>query len=456
MRVVIVGTGYVGLVTGACLASVGHRVVCVEADRDRALRVARGETPIIEDGLPELVKDGVASGALSATDDLQAAAEGAEIAMICVGTPALADGGSDLSAVERAACQLGATLKGRGGFPVVTVKSTVPPGTTDTVVRRAVEIAGGGRAGEDFGLAMNPEFLSQGSAVRDFLAPDRIVVGAFDPRSARVLEDLYRPFPAPLLVMALREAEMVKYAANGLQATLISYANQIAALCEAIPGVDHATVMAAVHLDRMLDGPGGGRAGATRFLMGGIGFGGSCFPKDLRALAALARERGVAAPLIEAVSALNDARIEAVARRLEAAIGTMAGRRLTVLGLAFKPGTDDLRESPGLRLARRLAGCGADVTVHDPLPIVRQRARSLLPADIAIADSAEAALTGADAAVIATAWPDYRDWDWTTFAARMARPLVLDGRLLLDGLDLPRWLTVLRAGAGPDTSLPRE
>lgn len=456
MRVVIVGTGYVGLVTGACLASVGHRVACVDSDRDRAVRVARGETPIVEDGLPELVREGVASGALTATDDLEAAADGAEVAMICVGTPARADGSPDLSAVEAAARGLGVALKGRGGFPVVAVKSTVPPGTTDTVVRRAVESAGGGRAGEDFGLAMTPEFLSQGTAVRDFLDADRIVVGAFDPRSAGVLEELYRPFPAPLLTMTPREAEMVKYAANGLQATLISYANQIAAICEAIPGVDHAAVMRAVHLDRMLDGPGGGRAGATRFLMGGIGFGGSCFPKDLLALAAQARSLGVPAPVIEAATAVNAGRVDTVARRLEAAIGTLAGRRLTVLGLAFKPGTDDLRESPGLRLARRLAGCGAEVTVHDPLPIVRQRARGLLPPDIAIADSADAALAGAEAAVIATAWRDYRDWDWTTFAARMARPLVYDGRLLLDGLDLPRWLTVLRAGAGPDKSMARE
>lgn len=447
MRVAIVGTGYVGLVTGACLASVGHRVTCIDSDRDRAAMVARGETPMVENGLPELVKDTVANGRLSATADLAGGVAGAQVVMICVGTPATADGAVDLAGVDTAARQVGLALVERDDFPVVTVKSTVTPGTTDTLVRRAVETATNRRAGEDFGLAMNPEFLSQGSAVRDFLDADRIVVGAWDQRSGDILADLYRPFPARLLRMAPREAEMVKYAANGLQATLISYANQIAAICEAVPGVDHAEVMRAVHLDRMLDGPGGDRAGAVRFLTGGIGFGGSCFPKDLLALAEFARRSRVPAPLIEAVGAVNAGRIDTVARRLEAEIGPLTGKRVTVLGLAFKPGTDDLRESPGLRLARRLLGCGAAVTVHDPLPIVRQRARTMLPKEVSVADGAEPALTGADAAIIATAWPDYRDWDWTAFAARMSQPVVYDGRLLLDGLDLPRWLRIIRTGA---------
>lgn len=448
MRVTVVGTGYVGLVTGACLASIGHRIVCVDADGERAAMVARGETPIVEDGLPELVKDGIAAGRLSATTDLGRAAAGAQVVMICVGTPSV--GGSiDLSGVEAVSRQIGAAIKSNRGFPVVTVKSTVTPGTTGLLVRRAVELASGGRAGEDFGLVMNPEFLSQGSAVRDFLLADRIVVGEWDARSGDVLSELYRPLPAPLLRMGLAEAEMVKYAANGLQATLISYANQIAAICEATPDVDHARVMAAVHLDRMLDGPGGGRAGATRFLMGGIGFGGSCFPKDLVALSAHARAMGADPVLIDAVSSINTQRPEAAVRLMEEVTGGLMGKRIAVLGLSFKPGTDDLRESPALKIARRLLGCGAEVVTHDPLPIIRQRARTRLPEGIAVADTAEAALTEADAAIIATAWPEYRTWDWAVLADRMRSPILVDGRGLLDGLDLPRRMRVVRPGVGP-------
>lgn len=453
MRVAVIGTGYVGLVTGACLASIGHRIVCVDSDSERAAMVARGETPIIEDGLPELVKDGLAAGRLSATTDLAQAVWDADVVMICVGTPSV--GGSiDLSGIEAASRQIGAALKTRRTafpttFPIVTVKSTVTPGTTGQVVRRAIEIASNLRAGEDFGLAMNPEFLSQGSAVRDFLLADRIVIGEWDRRSGDALAQLYRPLPAPLLRMGLAEAEMVKYAANGLQATLISYANQIAAICEATPNVDHAQVMAAIHLDRMLDGPDGGRAGATRFLMGGIGFGGSCFPKDLVALSAHARAVGADPVLIDAVSSINTQRPEAALRLMEEAAGGLMGKRIAVLGLAFKPGTDDLRESPALKIARRLLGCGAEVVTHDPLPIVRQRARSQLPDGISVAETAEAALTGADAAIIATAWPEYRTWDWAAFADRMRSPILVDGRNLLDGIELPHRLRVLRPGIGP-------
>jgi UDPglucose 6-dehydrogenase len=338
---------------------------------------------------------------------------------------------------------------------VVAVKSTVTPGTTAGLVRRAIEGTSGGRAGEDFGLAMNPEFLSQASAVRDFLDADRIVVGAWDRRSGDVLARLYAPFPAPFLRMGLEEAEMVKYAANGLQATMISYANQIASICEATPGVDHGRVMAAVHLDRRLAGPDGGRAGVTHFLMGGLGFGGSCFPKDLEALTSYARSVGIEPNLIQAVGAINAGRIDAALRLLEAGTGALRGKTVTVLGLTFKPGTDDIRESPGLRLARRLLGCDARVRVHDPLPMVRDRVRGLSP-HIVVADTADAALAGADAAVVATAWEDYRRWDWRALAERMAAPIVLDGRNLLDGLDLPRRMRVLRAGVSPTLATARE
>ncbi|MCR6631823.1 MAG: UDP-glucose/GDP-mannose dehydrogenase family protein [Magnetospirillum sp.] len=441
MHVAMVGTGYVGLVSGACLAAIGHSVACVDADPVRVDLLSRGECPIHEDGLDRLIREGMAAGRLGATTDLAAAMDGAQVVIVAVGTPSL-DGRIDLSAVEAAAHQVGLALRGRRDRPVVAVKSTVVPGTTATLVRRALEEASGGRAGREFGLAMNPEFLSQGSAVTDFLHPDRIVVGEWDPRSGELMAELYRPLAAPLLRMGLAEAEMVKYAANSLQALLISYANQIAALCEALPGADHRRVMAAVHLDRMLDGPEGRRAGATRFLMGGIGFGGSCFPKDLQALTVFAHRLGVPVPLIAAISAVNAVRPAQALHLLSSRLGGLFERRVAVLGLTFKPGTDDLRESPGLKLIDRLRRHGAEVLAHDPLPQARTRARD---AGLPVADRVEDALAGANAVIIATAWPQYRQLAWSA----LGEVVVLDGRNLLDGLDLPASLQVVRMGAGP-------
>ncbi len=441
MHVAMVGTGYVGLVSSACLAALGHRVVCVDSDGARIERLARGQSPIHEDGLEPLIRDGLAAGRLDVTTELAAALDRAQVIVVAVGTPN-ADGRIDLSAVETACRDIGALLRGRRDFPVVAIKSTVIPGTTGTRVRRWLEDSSGGRAGRDFGLAMNPEFLSQGRAVADFLHPDRIVVGQWDHASGEVVAELYRPLPAPLLRMGLAEAEMVKYAANALQAMLISYANQIAALCEATPGTNARKVMAAVHLDRMLDGPDGGRAGATRFLMPGVGFGGSCFPKDLQALTIYAHRLGVPVPLVAAVSAVNAIRPAQVLNLLSSRLGGLYERQVAVLGLAFKPGTDDLRESPALSLIERLRRHGAEVRAHDPLPQARARARAL---ELPVCDTAEEALAGAHGAIIATAWPEYRALDWGAFG-----PLaVLDGRFLLDGLSLPAGLGVQQVGVSP-------
>lgn len=448
MHVAMVGSGYVGLVSGACLAAIGHRVVCVDANPARIEMLSRGQSPIHEEGLDQLIRDGLGNGHLGVTTHLPAALDGARLVVIAVGTPNI-DGRVDLSAVEAASRQIGASLRGRRDRPVVAVKSTVIPGTTATRVRQWLEEASGGRAGRDFGLAMNPEFLSQGSAVADFLHPDRIVVGELDAASGDLLAELYAPLSAPLLRLGLTEAEMVKYAANSLQALLISYANQIAALCEATPGTDHARVMAAVHLDRMLDGPEGRRAGATRFLMGGIGFGGSCFPKDLQALTIYAHRLGVPVPLVAAISAVNAIRPAQIVNLLSSAMGGLFERRVAVMGLTFKPGTDDLRESPALALIERLRRHGAEVLAHDPLPEARQRARSH---GVAVTDSAEEALAGTDGAILATAWPEYRALDWR----ELAPPVVLDGRFLLDGLDLPETVRVIRVGAGPSSPHGKE
>jgi len=439
----------VGLVTGACLAERGHSVTCLDRDAPRVAAIARGETPFHEPGLPALVSETVATGALAASTDLDAAVRSADVVMLCVGTPAGGDGASDLSALLGAARQVGRAIAAHPGRPVIVVKSTVPPGTTGGPVRQALEEGSGRIAGAGFGLAMNPEFLSQGSAVTDFLNPDRIVIGALDEDAADTVAALYRGFRCPMPRTTLVNAELIKYAANALQATLISYANQIGAICERIEGADERAVMAAVHLDRMLDGPDGSRAGAARFLRAGIGFGGSCFPKDLAALRHIAAERGAPTHLLDGVLATNVARVDEMAQRLDQALGGLEGRRIAVLGLAFKPHTDDLRESPGLRLIAALEARGAHVNAHDPMPAAMEGARAGMVNGTRLCATVEDALGGADAAVIATAWPQYRQLDWPGLAGLMATPVILDGRDLLNGQVLRAPILFHRVGTGP-------
>lgn len=449
MRVAVIGTGYVGLVTGACLAHVGHDVICIDKDPGRIETLRRGISPIHEAGLDDLLAEGLKSGRLSFAEGLSSLA-GADISMICVGTPSGPDG-IDLSAIRQAAAAIGDALQDQTRYHVVTVKSTVVPGTTDQVVRAELEAASGRLVGTNLGLAMNPEFLSQGSAVEDLLNPDRIIIGEWDQRSGDALAALYKPFTVPVLRMGLRNAEMCKYAANAFQATLISFANQIATICEQIPGADHEPVIESVHLDRNLQAAEGA-IGATRFLKGGIGFGGSCFPKDLAALQHFAHMIGAKSEMIDAALAVNRRRPDDVLVRLSQRLGGLEGRTVVILGLAFKPGTDDVRESPGIALAEKLLAAGAKVRTHDPLPAARQRAREAMDERAGIATTPEAALEGADAAVIATAWPHYRDWNWSALLSVMHRPLLYDGRHLLKGLPFPAGTEIVRVGTGPEYS----
>ena len=300
-----------GLVTGACLASIGHSVVCVDAAADRVDILNSGRAPFHEDGLNELIADGIAAGCLSGTTDLGAALAESEVSIIAVGTPAV-DGRIDLSAVETVGRQIGRLLPAMGRFHTVVLKSTCVPGTADTVLRRALEEESDMKAGE-FGLCMNPEFLREGSAVKDFAEADRIVIGAWDAASAATLEALYADFSCPKLVTTLRNAEMIKYTANTLLATLISFSNEIAALCETVPGLDERVVMEGVHLDRRLTPLADGKpvpSGIQAYIRAGIGYGGSCFPKDTLALKAFARDKNVETPVLDAVIATNDERAD--------------------------------------------------------------------------------------------------------------------------------------------------
>lgn len=445
MKICVVGTGYVGLVSGACLAAVGHEVRCVDLDAAKVERINRGDPPIHEDGLQELLAKHAGSG-LMATTSLARAMTDAEVALICVGTPF--DGKSiDLGYIRQVSRDIGAVLKTQSNYCVVTVKSTVVPGTTDTVVREELERASGKQAGRDFGLGMNPEFLAEGVAVKDFMQPDRIVVGGIDQRSTDTLAAVYAMFKdTPVVRTTPRTAEMIKYTSNAFMATMISFSNEIARICDGIGELDAAEVFKGLHLMKHLtrrDSDGQLKtASAASFLWAGCGFGGSCFPKDVKAIAAHADHRGVATPLLDAVLTTNRSQPERMLSLLKDEIGEIDGKRITVLGIAFKPGTDDVRESPALPIIDALVRGGARVVAHDPIALETGRkgladfgvdtGRLQFEGDIV------AALAGADGVMLVTSWPQYRELP-ALLKKSGASPALIDGRRLIERTAVPRY-----------------
>jgi UDPglucose 6-dehydrogenase/GDP-mannose 6-dehydrogenase len=407
--------------------------ICVERSRGRLSLLQIGKAHFFEPGLDELFERVQANGQFSATDDLDAALADSDVVIIAVGTPST-DLGIDLTDVCQVATDIGRRLKSLDRYLVVAVKSTVVPGSTDGPVREAVEAASGMKLGA-FGLAMNPEFLREGCAVMDFLHPDRIVIGASDDRAGDVLENLHRAYNCPILRTSLRNAEMIKYSSNALLACLISFSNEISRTCELIEGVDEETVMQGLHLDKRMwvAGSNGERLQPEllTYLRGGVGYGGSCFPKDVRAFERFAESLGLTPHLITATRHINDARASDIVNLLESNLsGSVAKRRIAVLGLAFKPDTDDIRESAGLRIAVELVRRGANVIAHDPMVTEEVLMRTSLP-KISLAPSLGVALTGSDAAIIATSWAEYRNADWTSLTKDMAVPIVLDGRQVI-------------------------
>jgi UDPglucose 6-dehydrogenase len=423
MKVSIVGTGYVGLVSGVCLAHVGHDVTCVDVDADKVAAINAGHSPIHEEGIDELL-DSVLGERFRATTDLSAAVASTEVTILAVGTP-FGEDRIDLGQIVAAAEQIGTVLAGLDRYHVVVVKSTVVPGTTQDVVGPALERTSGRRVGADMGLAMNPEFLREGVAVEDFLEPDRIVLGGIDERTLDVLHDLYAVFePVPILRVNPKTAEMVKYTSNALLATLISFSNEIANLCAEL-GTDVTEVLEGVHLDRRLSPVVDGRRvspGILVYLGAGCGFGGSCFPKDVKALVAHGEAAGVGMPILRSVLDVNEAQPEILVERLRRHLDP-AGARIAVLGAAFKPGTDDVRESPALKVVPALRAAGAEVVVHDPIALDNFRG-AIGDDGVTLTTDLGAALADADAAVLITAWPQYA-----------AVPGLLTGRdtLMLDG-----------------------
>jgi UDPglucose 6-dehydrogenase len=427
MRVAIVGMGYVGLVTGACLAEKGHQVTCIELDEEKVRAVAGGKAPIYEEGIEGLLARNLGER-FRATSDLSQAVGDAEVTMIAVGTPF--DGTQiDLGAVRSAAQSVGEAIRGRDDFPVVVVKSTVVPGTTRDVVTPLLEEAAGGEAGTAFGVGVNPEFLTEGQGVRDFMHPDRLVLGSSDERTAARLEQLYEGFPdVPRIHTSVTAAETIKYASNALLATMISFSNEFADLCSAVGDVDVVDVMRGLHSSMYLT-VDGERAPITSFLEAGCGYGGSCLPKDVKALIAHGALHGVPMQILQATDAVNARRPDEVVAILERHFSPLEGKAVTVLGLAFKPDTDDVRESPAVPIVQGLMAAGAAVRVHDPL--VRSLPEALAGTPVELEPDLEAALGRTDAVVLVTRWRQYDDLP-EVLARLDPQPLLVDGRRVID------------------------
>lgn len=436
MRVAVIGSGYVGLVAAACLAEIGHDVVCVDNDSARIARLQSGEVPIFEHHLPELIARH-RGGRLRFQTELGPAVREAQAVFIAVGTPASEEGSADLSYVELVSRQLAEALE---GYKVIVEKSTVPVYTSDWVRRTVARKAA---ADAQFDVVSNPEFLREGSAVTDFLYPDRIVVGADGPRAAEVMTELYAPLtsgeygrragavprpagapdPSPLILTSAKSAEMIKHASNAFLAMKISFINMVARMCEAA-GTDIEHVAAGIGTDRRI-----GRS----FLRAGVGFGGSCFPKDLKAFRAVAEEMGLEFRLLDEVLRINEEQRQAFLRKVKGALWNLKGKRLAVLGLAFKAGTDDVRESPAIALVQSFLKEGAEVVAHDPAAIEAAKAEfaGLAPgARLSFVSSPYEAAEGADALVILTEWPEYARLDLDRIRKSLREPVLVDGRNL--------------------------
>jgi UDPglucose 6-dehydrogenase len=412
MRVSMIGAGYVGLVSGACFADFGHQVTCIDKDLRRIAALKQGEIPIFEPGLADLVEANVRQGRLEFTDQASSVAE-AEAVFIAVGTPSRrGDGYADLSFVYEAVREIAAHL---AKTAVIVTKSTVPVGTGDEIEHILREM----RPDADLQVVSNPEFLREGAAIQDFKHPDRIVVGTDDPRARTLLAEIYRPLylnAAPIFYVSRRTAELTKYASNAFLATKITFINEIADLCEQV-GADVQDIARGMGLDN--------RIGA-KFLHPGPGFGGSCFPKDATALLKTAQDHGVALRVVETVSAVNEQRKRAMARKVVAALGgSVRGKTIAVLGLAFKPNTDDTRDSPAIPLITALQDLGATVRAYDPAGM--EQAKPALPA-VHYCASAYAAAEGAAALVIATEWEQFRALDLARLKGIMAQPVIVDLR----------------------------
>jgi UDPglucose 6-dehydrogenase len=414
MRVAIVGTGYVGLVSGACLADLGHTVTCLDTDEQKIENLRRGVMPIFEQGLEELVKRNVLAGRLFFATSFAEAINGAEVVSIAVGTPSAADGSVDMQYVDAAARMIGQNLT---AYAVIANKSTVPVGTSERVAAII-----GQTTSQEFDVVSNPEFLREGRAIYDFLHPARIVIGAVSQRAGEVMQHLYAHLDCPKVIMDPRSAELTKYAANAFLATKLSFVNEMAHLCEMI-GADIENVAHGIGLDPRI---------GKEFLRAGPGWGGSCFPKDVLALKKLGESVGHPLPIVNAAILTNSLSRARIVERLEKELGELQDRPVGVLGVAFKANTDDTRESPAVDLARRLLERGAKVTVYDPVAQINEAQHGFTAPH---AKDVYSAAAGADALVIATEWEEFRNLDFARLKQAMRGLVIVDARNLLDPLE---------------------
>lgn len=407
------------MVTGIAFTLWGHEVVGADMDVKAIERLGAGRTSFFEPGLEEAFAKARETGRLAFTTDMEDAARDAEVVFLCVGTPSGADGSIDTTQVRKAAVSVGRGMRSADSYRVVAVKSTVIPGTTEKIVRTALEKASEKKAGWDFGLAMNPEFLREGSAVEDALHPDRVVIGSLDERSRDVLAVVYASVAAPRLLTDLRTAEMVKYATNAFLATKVSFANDLANLCDALGGID---------VDRVVEGMGLDPRINPRFLKAGLGFGGSCLPKDVKALVSAGTRNGYAPKLLKATLALNDGQPLRAVQLAQRTVGSLNGKRVTIVGLSFKGGSDDVRESRAIPVAKALLKKGAKVVGYDPM--AGEAFRNAVP-KVEIAKDLHSALAHADLCIVHNDWPEWRDLTAADFAS-MKRKVVIDGRRILN------------------------
>ncbi len=433
MKISIIGTGYVGLVSGVGFASKGHDVTCVDIVEEKVNMINEGKPPIYEKGLDELLEEVVENKKLSATTDTVKAVKDTDITFICVGTPSREDGSIDISGIEQAAEDIEKALKKKEDYHVICVKSTVVPGTTDQKVLPILEKSGK-KVGDDFGLGMNPEFLREGIALNDFLEPDRIVIGGWDERSIKAIKNCYKDFDAPKLKSNIRTAEMIKYTSNALLATKISFANEMSRLAEKI-GVDVYDVMDGVGLDHRIN---------RDFLNAGCGFGGSCFPKDVKAILDQAEKHDVDSKILKAVLDVNKTQPIHTVELLDNKMDGLEGKRISVLGLAFKGGTDDIRETRALPIVKELIEKGARVVGYDPEAADNF---SELVDDMEFADSIEDALRDSDACIIQNDWPEFKKLKSNDFEP-MKNKLIIDARRLLDHKELDEDIEYVGIGLG--------
>jgi UDPglucose 6-dehydrogenase len=446
MRVCVIGTGYVGLVTGACLAYVGHHVICVDNNEDKVKIMQAGQSPIHEPGLTEILQSSIKAGTIEFTTDLAAGVAHGEVLFIAVGTPALPTGESDTRYVEAVAKGIGANLTSDSGFKVIVNKSTVPIGSGDWVRMLVLDglaeaqkvLVGPGGVRElaikapEFDVVSNPEFLREGSAVFDTFNPDRIVLGSSNPQSIATMKQLYSPIvqrqyaenkslpEVPVLVTDLSSAEMIKYAANAFLATKISFINEVANICDRV-GADVVQVAQGIGLDSRI---------GSKFLQAGLGWGGSCFPKDVAALVHTADDYGYEAQLLKAAVSVNQRQRQIVLEKLQATLKILKGKTIGLLGLTFKPDTDDMRDAPALSLIEQLNRLGAKVKAYDPL--VSQTGLSSGLSNVQVETDPARLADGCDALVLVTEWSQFQGLDYGAMAKSMPHPVIIDGRNFLD------------------------